>query len=249
MRAVEAVADLAAAVALGTDAVQELLDVPVGADQVRDLLRGVVLEDVVSPNELIEGLFGPTTVLPRVQRLFENVAGAELSLSLDGLELTPARGPGDGRDRSPGRPDRALGAPLGRHHPLARERRLLDRGERGRRGRALPRARAGERLFEFEPSLTVNGVGLRIGKSSGPLLDFGITLESIALHTFAALGPGVATGWGLQVAFANLAVAASSASGGNSIAAGCSPTPVRSRPSPRSRRRSRSSGTGTSRCT
>ena len=41
--------------------------------------------------------------------------------------------------------------------------------------------------LQFTPSLAVNGVGLRVGKSSGPLLDVGLTLESIALHVFARI--------------------------------------------------------------
>jgi len=220
LRAVEAVADLAAAVALGTDAVQELLDVSVGADQVRDLLRGVVLEDVVSPSALIEGLFDPATVLARVQRLVGNVAGAELSLSLDGLELTLLE-------------DTAadvIGLQVGlteRWELLSDDVTLwlenddswIDDGTGGEGGLFLGLLRT-DGALEFEPTLTVDGLGLRIGKTSGPLLDLGLTLESIALHTFTALGPGAPTAWGLQLAFANLAVAVSGATGGNTIAAG-----------------------------
>ena len=44
--------------------------------------------------------------------------------------------------------------------------------------------------IRFTPSLAVNGVGLRVGKSSGPLLDMGLTLESIALHVFARIALG-----------------------------------------------------------
>ena len=35
--------------------------------------------------------------------------------------------------------------------------------------------------------LVVEGVGLRLGKRSGPLLDAGVTLESIALHAYAEI--------------------------------------------------------------
>src|SRR5207249_4639727 len=87
LRAVEAVADLVAAVALGTAAVQDLLDTAVGAEQVRDLLRGVLLADSPSPTGVIAGLFNPATVLDRTKRLVQNVAGAGLSVTVDGLTI------------------------------------------------------------------------------------------------------------------------------------------------------------------
>ncbi len=80
--------------------------------------------------------------------------------------------------------------------------------------------RASGNDLTFEPTLAVNGVGLRVGKLSGPLLDFGITVESVALHTYAEIGLAGVTGAGAQLQLTNLAVAASGASGGNSIAAG-----------------------------
>ena len=72
----------------------------------------------------------------------------------------------------------------------------------------------------FSPSLVVNGVGLRIGKISGPLLDFGITLESIALHTYAEIDESGVSGGGVQLQFSNLAVSAGGGAGDNGIAQG-----------------------------
>src|SRR5262249_58391187 len=39
--------------------------------------------------------------------------------------------------------------------------------------------------IEFRPRLTVGGLGLRMGRSSGPLLDAGITIDSVAVHPHA----------------------------------------------------------------
>src|SRR5690606_227426 len=38
--------------------------------------------------------------------------------------------------------------------------------------------------YTFEPSISINGVGLRVGRSNGPLLDVGLTLGSVALPGF-----------------------------------------------------------------
>ena len=55
--------------------------------------------------------------------------------------------------------------------------------------------------LRFAPSPVVNGLGLRVGKSSGPLLDAGITLESIALHAPAAIDGGGAKSGGAAAVF------------------------------------------------
>ena len=218
LRAVEAVADLVAAVALGTQAVQDLLDMPVGADQVRDLLAGVLLEDTSNPTDLIGGLFDPSSVLDRVQKLFENLADAGLSVTFEGLTISLLDDAG------------TIGVQLG----LAQRMELvsgdvtlwlenddswIENNPPGSGGLFVGLL-SGNGTLTFEPSLTVNGVGLRIAKTSGPLLDFGITLESIALHTFARLDLAGAKAGGVQLQFTNLAISASGASGGNSIASG-----------------------------
>ncbi|HSC90825.1 MAG TPA: DUF6603 domain-containing protein [Gaiellaceae bacterium] len=218
LRAVEAVADLVAAVALGTGAVQGLLDTAVGAKQVRDLLRGVLLEDVAAPTALLDGVFDPETALDRAQKLAANVAAAGLSLTHEGMELRFLSDAG------------VIGVQVGLTKRtelvsgdvtlwLENDDEWIEGNPPGSGGLFVGLVPAAGPL-RFEPSLTVNGLGLRIGKTSGPLVDVGVTLESIALHTFARLGVGVPKGAGIQLAFANLAVSASGASGGNGIASG-----------------------------
>ena len=217
-RAVEAVAELLAAVALETEAVGDLLDRPVGGAQLRDLVRGVLLEDVASPGALVDGLFDPLTALARLQRLLENLAAAGLAIDADGLEVALVTESG------------VIGISLGltdRMELLSGDITLwledddawIEPDPAGAGGLFLGLLRTGASPG-FEPGLTVNGVGLRIGRATGPLLDVGLTLESVALHAFAAFDGAGARAGGVQIAFADLAVAASGATGGNSIAAG-----------------------------
>ncbi len=69
------------------------------------------------------------------------------------------------------------------------------------------------------PSITVAGVGIRVGRASGPLLDAGVTIESVALHLFGEVSATTLSG-GAQLQLTNLGVAVSGASGGNAIASG-----------------------------
>ena len=226
LRIVEVVADLVAAVAMAQQPVKDLLALHVVAPSasdpdgttVRNMLRGVVLEDVNEPAELIGGLFDPATLLGRIHKLFGNIADAGISITVEGLTITFKK----------------EGGIIGMQAGLANRFELLSgdvmlwlenddawidgnpTGDGGLFVGFLPDTLP----LTFTPSLTVNGVGLRIGKSSGPLLDFGITLESIALHTFAEFNQTGAVGGGVQLQFSNLAVSAGGAKGDNGIAQG-----------------------------
>lgn len=218
LRLVEVIADLVAAVAMAQEQVQELLDTAVGATDVRGLMRGVLLEDVDNPSGLIDNLFDPDEVVGRVHRLFRNIAGAEISIEVEDLVISFVSSGGH------------IGLQVGlgdRFELLSGDVMLwlenndtwIDPNPPGNGGLFvgfLPDSAT----IEFTPSLSVNGIGLRIGKSSGPLLDFGITLESIALHTFGAIDATGVTGGGLQLQFSNLAISASGAGGDNGIAQG-----------------------------
>ena len=58
-----------------------------------------------------------------------------------------------------------------------------------------------------------------IGQANGPLLDAGITIESVALHMYAEFGLTGVTGGGAQIELTGLAFAPTGASGANGIAA------------------------------
>jgi len=198
--------------------VQNLLDTSVGATNMRNVLRGVVLQDVANPATLISGLFDPSTLLARVHKLFTNIAAADIGITFNELKLSFA----------------AANNTIGLKAELTDRLELIsgdvmlwlendgswiENNQPPKSGlfvgflpTALP--------LTFSPSLTVYGLGLRIGKSSGPLLDFGISLESIALHAFAEIDATGAKGGGVELQFSNLAVSTDGATGDNGIAQG-----------------------------
>lgn len=218
LRVVEVVADLVAGVAMAQQPVKELLDVDVGSTDVRNLMRGVVLRDEANPTALINGLFDPATLLARIHKLFGNIADAGISITVDQLAISFTK-----LNHIIG-----LQAGLTGRFPLLsgdvslwleNDDSWIENNPAGNGGLfvgflpdTLP--------LKFTPSLVVNGVGLRIGKSSGPLLDAGITLESIALHAFAEFDSSGARSGGVQLQFSNLAVSTGGAKGDNGIAQG-----------------------------
>ncbi|MDQ3009337.1 MAG: hypothetical protein M3X11_01335, partial [Acidobacteriota bacterium] len=220
LRIVEVMADLVAGVAMAQQPVKDLLNTGVGtgSKKVRDLLQGVVLKDQNGSTELIDSLFDPSKLLERIHRLFGNIADAGISITVDGLKVSFIKVDGI----------IGLQAGLTERFPLITGDVSLwlenndswiennPSGDGGLFVGFLPDTLP----LRFTPSLVVNGVGLRIGKTSGPLLDVGITLESIALHTFAKIDSGGFQGGGVQLQFSNLAVPASGAKGDNGIAQG-----------------------------
>jgi hypothetical protein len=82
------------------------------------------------------------------------------------------------------------------------------------------RAGPGAGDFAFTPGFSVNGVGLRVGKSEKPLLSAGsFSIGSVALHVFARVEAGSKAG-GVQLQLAELAAGVAGAGGGNGVAQG-----------------------------
>ena len=217
LRILEVIADLVAAVALAQQPVQDLLDTEIGGGDVRDLLEGVALA-IGDTNELIDGLFDLDTLLQRAQRLFENIIGLGISIPVDGFTLSFVE------------IDDVIGVQVGltQRFPLLEgdvalylenDDSWIDGNPPGDGGLFVGLLSTGGALA-FSPSLVVNGLGLRIGSTNGPLLDTVLTLDSVALHVYAAIdGSGPRSG-GVQIQLSNLAVAADGAQGDNTIAQG-----------------------------
>ncbi len=73
------------------------------------------------------------------------------------------------------------------------------------------------------PAFAANGVGVHISSASGPLLDAGLRIESVAVHLFGRLEPGstgVAVSGGVHVELAGLAVPLGPGGGDNTVAQG-----------------------------
>ena len=212
----EVVATLAASIALAVDEVHHLLDVAVGATTVGQLLHGVVLLD---DGSLDPAVFAVDGLLRRVVRLLDNLAGADLAITVDGsLTVGIARDSGGAVAVTLGLGQRvqltsgdvtvwleADDTWIDPRPPVA--------------GVVVGLVKLTGTTVDLRPSLTVSGLGIRVGRQSGPLLDLGLTLESVAVHAFAAVSATETSG-GAQLQLSNLAVAVSGASGGNAIASG-----------------------------
>ena len=73
------------------------------------------------------------------------------------------------------------------------------------------------------PSFEANGVGVRIAKSSGPLLDAGLRIEAVSAHLFGKLEPitgGVGVSGGVHLAIDGLGIPLGPGGGNNSVAKG-----------------------------
>ena len=212
----EAAATLAASIALATPEVHDLLAVPIGTHTVGELLHGVVLHD---DNTLDPTLFAPDGLLARVVRLLDNLAGADLAVTIDSSLSV-----GIGKD---GGGVIGITVGLGQRVPLTSgdvtvwleaDDTWIDPTPPVA-GVVVGLAKMNGETVTVAPAITVSGLGIRIGKASGPLLDLGLTLESVAVHGYVALGATDQSG-GVQLQFSNLAVAVSGATGGNAIASG-----------------------------
>ena len=217
LRAAEVLCDLLAAVAMATDAVSELLRRPVFDSTVRGLMAGVVLDD--AGTTLIPGLFDLSTLVARAARLFVNIAAAGIEITIDEalqVKLTEIDGV-IGLKAELMQRWTVVDSDLSLY--LENEDSWITDDPLGEGGLFVGVVSTSGGL-SFEPSLGVYGVGVRLGRPGGPLIDSGLTIESVALHTFAELGLGGAKAGGLQLELTNLAAAPSGASGGNSIASG-----------------------------
>ena len=181
------------------------------------MLRGVILEDVGSPANLDANLFAPALLLTRVQRLGANLCGANPSVNVgSGLSI--------GLSMAGSIAQLTLG--VNGRVPLTSGDVVVSVEADSRWIKDQPAAGIALGLLEtagalaFKPSLAANGLGLRISKTSGPLVNAGLSLGSVAIHLFGKVGDGIETAGGVQVQLSDLAVAVSGAQGGNPVARG-----------------------------
>ncbi|MFZ0160880.1 MAG: DUF6603 domain-containing protein, partial [Kineosporiaceae bacterium] len=194
---VAAVLNLSGAFVLAVPAVSTALDRPLLGSTTRELLAGVLL-DPADTGRTDPSLLEVDELLPRLGRLLANLAaapGAEVTVD-DALTLRPHAEPAGGGTR--------YGLTLGLAKPFD-----LATGSSGGDltasleqltgwidapsgpvpgGLTLDLLTVGAGgAIRLEPGLGVGGIGLRLGRGSGPLLDAGITIDEIAVHVFADL--------------------------------------------------------------
>jgi hypothetical protein len=224
-RALLILLDLGATMALSTESVQDLLDIPVDLGSgptgaVRDLLADVLLTG--DGLHLLPGAFDPTTALDRAVQLVADIGGLSPTVEVAGTGFTVSLLTTD---------DEVVGLRVDltdQIELLSGETMLWLETDASWIG-TTPSEDSGVFVGLLDvsgqdpvvaPSLAINGVGIRLGALSGPLVDLGLTLGSLAVHTFAEIDGRGLVGGGMQVQFAELAVDAAGAAGGNPIAQG-----------------------------
>jgi large repetitive protein len=222
LAALEAVVDLAGGFVIATGAVTQLLERPLGVAHVGDVLEGVVVHKDGTSWKPVDGLFDVTRLLGRLQRLGANLVQIaqpklelpELTLALDdaggtlGVKLIP-KGP---YALSSGDVAVSIDFDASWIDPAPAQAGLALR---------LLRVGAGPGDISLQPSLEVDGIGVRIARGSGPLLDVGgVTLGAIGVHLYGKVGLGAGISGGVQLALDELAVGVAGASGGNAVAQG-----------------------------
>jgi hypothetical protein len=219
LQVLNVLADLAFSVALAQAPVTQLLATGVGAKTLADVLDGVLLVNGSAPYAPLPGVFATSTAMERVQVLVKNIAEAGISITLPGTDF--AVGFAKQGDIL------GLELTLKTRYALTHSDVMLwlendgtwissDDTNGGLFVGFLPSSGA----LVFQPSLAVNGLGLRIGKNSGPLIDSGLSVESIALHLCAKADHTGFTGGGMHLEFTNLAVPATGGGGSNGMAQG-----------------------------
>ena len=214
--------DLVAHFAFQEAAVQTLLDKAVPhttapGTKVKTLFRGVFLEDAPNPAALDPALFDPAQLLARFMRLLRNIAEAGPSIDVGG-------GIAIGMRLETQIIKLTLGVNGRVDLPTGDVRVSIEADSRWIQG--APAAALAIGFVDisgvapaFRPSLSVNGIGLRVGKASGPLLDSVIKLGSVAAHFYADISQSQFSG-GVQLQLSDLAVGAGGAGGGNAVAQG-----------------------------
>jgi hypothetical protein len=222
---VEAVVDLAGGMVVGLDAVQELLGRSCGASTIGAVLEGVLVHDDGGTFRLLPAVFDLTKVLAKLQQLALNLCRvakptldlAELSLGLVespaatlGVTLIPKARYALGGD------DVTIALEFDSSwiakDPVPSPGLLL---------RVL-HVGAAPGDFTFTPGIEIDGVGIRVARTSGPLLDLSaLTIASVAVHAYGEVGVGTGVGGGIQLQLSELAVGTSGATGGgNGVAQG-----------------------------
>jgi len=75
----------------------------------------------------------------------------------------------------------------------------------------------------IEPRFAGNGVGVKIAKASGPLLDAGLRIDAISLHLFGSIAPGPsapAVSGGIHVELTGIGIPMGGGGGDNAVAKG-----------------------------
>ncbi|HEX5145280.1 MAG TPA: DUF6603 domain-containing protein [Mycobacterium sp.] len=220
--AIDAVLDLVGGWVLGVADVQTLLANQVGASPahtVRTILDGSILQPGSNPPALLAGVLtgwpgklltiasqlaacAPTVDVGPLKLGIANNAGV-LGVSLDLVNGIPLSG---------GETTLTLEVDAGWIDPPVTP------------GIVLDLLKVNGQNITPAPGIAVNGLGVRLGKTGGPLIDAGLRLDTIAVHLFGSVvmnsGSLPVLAGGVEVELGGLAVPLGSGGGDNAVAQG-----------------------------
>jgi hypothetical protein len=219
-----ALLEIAGSTVLGLTPVQSALDRPVLGATARELFAGALLDaaavrlDPALADDLLGAAADLDPVLRRLAALLRNVATASgAGIPVPGGPTFSVRADGDRLGLRI-----ALDGPL----PLSATDLSVTLCASGADDAVWPHAAPGVTLWlanapaagdvTLRPGVTVEDLGIRVSKTSGPLLDAAVRLDGVGLHLLGAVdddGTGVAVRFGARVELAGLGVALSGAGG------------------------------------
>jgi len=209
---------------LSTTAAKDLLATNVlGGTSIMALLDQVVF----TSNNFDPGALDPTQLLTRLLRLAANIAAHAPALPVAPLTVKLSeRSPGDGSAVY----GIAVSLPPGQRFNLASGDVTVDievdsswiTGPPGADGLVVELLRVAGGIPQPFFGMDVRGVGIRVGRSSGPLLDTFMTVDSVALHSLIAVDAAAGvTDAGGQLELTGLRIPVGSADdGSNQVASG-----------------------------
>lgn len=230
---VTAVLEIAVDVVLRVDEVAALLALPVGAGTYGDLLDGVVLDGTHLDVTLLDDLSDPMKLIGRLARAIAAIGEALPPITLGPLTLNLLA------DHTGG--STALGVHLGIaggewvvnpagdvRVSLVADAEWIAAGADG--GLDLPVVTLhADGSVQFTPSVAVRGVGVRLSRSSGPLLDAGLRIDAVSVLAYGEVTTTGDVGGGAKIALEGIGLNLGSASGdgaggGNGVAKSVMPS-------------------------
>ncbi|MDT4972482.1 MAG: large repetitive protein, partial [Pseudonocardiales bacterium] len=226
--AVSAVLDLVGGWVLGVPVVKTQLNTPLGTKTVRFVLEGSILEPAVSPADDPQLLPGVLDNWPaKLFTVASQLAAAAPSVDVSPFTFKIAK-TGDLLGIAVTTTDPA-GLALSSGETtlnLEMDASWIDEpgGGSPEPGIVLDLLRVNGAVVSPAPGIAANGVGLRLGKSSGPLIDAGLRLDSVAVHLFGSIVLGTSgqpdLAGGVQIELGGLGVPLGGGGGDNAVAQG-----------------------------
>jgi hypothetical protein len=227
--AIGAVLDLVGGWVLGVGDVRTQLDKAFGTKTVRFVLEGSVLEPAGSPAD-------PPQLLPAVLTGWPDkllTMAGQLAAAAPSVDVGPFTfGIGKTGDvlgvsmstTNAAGIDLTSGGEIGLHLEADASWIEPPSGPSPAPGIVLDLLRVSGSAVTPAPGIAANGIGLRLGKTSGPLIDAGLRLDSVAVHLFGSVVMGSDSkpdlAGGVEVELGGLAVPLGGGGGDNAVAQG-----------------------------